>query len=474
MLRSFRLGNHRSFRDEQELLLIPVYAKERSVLPVAAIYGANASGKSNLLDGLKFMADAVRDSFSQWRPEGGVPRRPFKLDPVAGEKPSVFVVELVQEGVRYTYGFEVDDQQIVAEWLYSYPEKRKRVLFERSGSHIKFGKVVADSSAKVEVLESLLRPNALFLSLAAQSNVAVLMPVYRWFVDRLVFRTVDHVVADLETRVVQFLSADPSMQSRVVEFLRAADLGISDMSVHVEPDELRGLDLRKAEADAAQARASLRAAEADLERVESEIEQSGKKYELIVERDRHRVDVLEASTRFGVAHRKILEVREAYDRARKVRLAHGAGEGFRLDEESAGTLSWLSFLPTVLTVLRDGGVLIIDEIDASLHSLLSARLVALFNDPETNSAEGQLIFTTHDSTLLHPPLADRVLDRDEVWFVEKGRAGASVLYPLTDFKPRQEDNLERRYLAGQYGAVPEVYEELFARAVRGGAADDEA
>lgn len=474
MLRSFRLGNHRSFRDEQELLLIPVYAKERSVLPVAAIYGANASGKSNLLDGLKFMADAVRDSFSQWRPEGGVPRRPFKLDPVAGEKPSVFVVELVQEGVRYTYGFEVDDQRIVAEWLYSYPEKRKRVLFDRTGSHIKFGKVVADSSAKVEVLESLLRPNALFLSLAAQSNVAVLMPVYRWFVDRLVFRTVDHVVADLETRVIQFLSADPSMQSRVVELLRAADLGISDMSVKVETDELRRLHLRELQADVAQAQESLHAAEVELGKVESEIEKSGGDHNSTAEMKRRRVDVSEAETLFRAKYRKMLVFQSTDERAHEVRLSHGVGEGFRLDEESAGTLSWLSFLPTVLTVLRDGGVLIIDEIDASLHSLLSARLVALFNDPETNPAEGQLIFTTHDSTLLHPPLADRVLDRDEVWFVEKGRTGASVLYPLTDFKPRQEDNLERRYLAGQYGAVPDVYEELFARAVRGGAVDDQA
>ncbi|PSL58062.1 putative AbiEii toxin of type IV toxin-antitoxin system [Saccharothrix carnea] len=120
----------------------------------------------------------------------------------------------------------------------------------------------------------------------------------------------------------------------------------------------------------------------------------------------------------------------------------------------------------MLLVLSEGGVLVVEEIDASLHSLLSARLIALFNDPDTNAGNGQLIFTTHDATLLHPPLADEVLDRDEVWFVEKGKDGASTLYPLSDFKPRREDNLERRYLAGQYGAVPHVGEENFISAVR--------
>jgi hypothetical protein len=382
------MGNHRSFRDEQELLLMPVYAKDREVLPVAAIYGANASGKSNLLDGLKFMADAVRDSFAQWRPGGGVPRRPFKLDPAARERPSVFVVEIVVDGVRYTYGFEVDDERVLSEWLYSYPEKRKRVLFDRSRDQVKFGKAVADAVGRTDVLEGLLRPNALFLSLAAQSNLAALLPVYHWFTGRLRFR-LDGDLPDLEQRVAEFLAVDSPARDEVVELLRAADLGISDIALGV--DRLR------------------------------------------------------------------------------VRIAHGgSGQSFELAEESAGTRSWLGLIPAVLFALHEGGILVIDEIDASLHSLLSARLVALFNDRETNPADGQLIFTTHDATLLHPPLADEVLDRDEVWFVEKGGNGASSLYPLSDFKPRREDNLERRYLAGQYGGVPQVHEERFLNAVRDG------
>lgn len=470
------MGNHRSFRDEQELLLMPVYVKDRGVLPVAAVYGANASGKSNLLDGLKFMADAVRDSFAQWRPGGGVPRRPFKLDPTTRDRPSVFVVDLVLGGVRYTYGFEVDDRHVLAEWLYSYPEKRKRVLFDRSGDSVKFGTTVADVGAKVEVLESLLRSDSLFLSLAGRSNLAVLQPVYRWFVDQLVFRLSDDDSANLEARIADFMLANPGLRDRVVGLLGAADLGITDIAVVVDPATDDGVEIRAAEDVVVKARASLRLAEADLEEVEAEMKRIGKGSGLAARRRMLRGRVDAAARDYGEAHGNIRRTLAAADRARReIQLAHGViGEPFRLDDESAGTLSWLSLLPTVLTVLDEGGVLVIDEIDASLHSLLSARLVALFNDREVNAAGGQLIFTTHDATLLNPPLADEVLDRDEVWFVEKSPAGVSTLYPLTDFKPRREDNLERRYLAGQYGGVPNVYGELFAEAVRGGGIDGEA
>lgn len=475
MLRSFRLGNHRSFRDEQELLLMPVYAKDREVLPVAAVYGANASGKSNLLDGLRFMADAVRDSFGQWRPGGGVPRRPFKLDPLAVEQPSVFVVEVVHDRVRYTYGFEVDDEKVISEWLYGYPEKRKRVFFERSGDQLRFGAAVARASAKLEVLVGLLRPNALFLSLAAQSNISALLPVYRWFTERLVFRFSVDAATEVENRVADFLFANPDSRERLVELLNAADLGISDLTVGAEPGMGVTETIRDAEKSTAKARSSLRLAEANLSEVESEIERVGSGDGLSARRRTARKQVEVAALDYRHAYEALQTALAAAEQVRRqVRVEHGtSGRPFRLEEESAGTLSWLSLLPTALEVLQRGGVLVVDEIDASLHSLLSARLVALFNDRDVNAADGQLIFTTHDATLLHPPLADEVLDRDEIWFVEKGRSGETVLYPLSDFKPRREDNLERRYLAGQYGAVPQVYGESFAGAVKG-RADDEA
>ncbi|MFD9699542.1 ATP/GTP-binding protein [Lentzea sp. NPDC059081] len=411
MLRSFRLENHRSFRDEHELLLMPAYAKGRDALPVVAIYGANASGKSNLLDGLKFLAEAVRDSFSAWGPDAGVVgRRSFKLDVGKRAEPSTYVVELVQDGVRYTYGVEVDDERVLEEWLYSYPEKRKRVLFERDGDGVKFGSTLDESKAALEVLETVLRPNALLISLAAQLKISWVLPVYRWFVGSLRFR-VNSGGRAAEDEVAEFLRQHPESRAELVELVRAADVGIDDAVV---------VD------------------EADLVQIPTG---SGK--------TRSMFDVFFPGPAIHLVHR-------------------GCAEPFRLDEESAGTRSWLGVLPAVLAVLRDGGCLVIDEIDASLHPLLTMRLITLFNDEHANASGGQLIFTTHDATLLHAPFAEEVLARDEVWFVEKERSsGASSLYPLTDFKPRGEDNLERRYLAGRYGAVPELFEDRFAEVVRG-------
>lgn len=374
---------------------MPAYpkGKDRDALQVVAIYGANASGKSNLLTGLRFMAEAVRDSFATWNPDLGVPRRRFALEDDS-DRPSVFVVELILDGVRHTYGFEVDEYVVREEWLYSYPEARKRVIFERDEHGVKFGSTV-DDRPKLELLSNLLRQNALFLSLAAQSAISHVLPIRAWFLESLRFRLVDAAQVD-ENRIVEFLEANEADRDRVVDLVRAADLGISRLFT------VKAL----------------------------------------------RID---GSTQ------------------RRLRLEHGVGRAaFPLGDESAGTQSWLGLLPTVLTVLRNGGTLVIDEIDASLHSLLAARLIGLFHDAEVNAGGAQLIFTTHDATLLHPPFGDEVLARDEVWFVEKdGDSGASTLYPLTDFKPRSEDNLERRYLAGRYGAVPEVDEESFTDAARG-------
>ncbi|SFR21148.1 hypothetical protein SAMN04488564_105478 [Lentzea waywayandensis] len=393
MLRSFRLGNHRSFRDENELLLMPAYSNDRLALPVAAIYGANASGKSNLLDGLRFMAEAVRDSFGAWRSGAGVLRHPFKLHAEERKRSSVFVVELVLDGVRYTYGFEIDDKHVMEEWLYSYPEKRKRVLFERVGNSFKFGAKLDRKSFWDDAVD-FMQPEALFLSFAGKSTVEPLSTVYNWFTSRLVFR-LDVWSVD-EAGIVEFLQGDPAVRREIVSLARVADFGISDV--------------------------------------------------LTVE------EGLEPDVKL------------------RVELRHGASdEPFRLSDESAGTRSWLGLLPSVVAALRTGGTLVIDELDASLHPLLAARLVGLFHDPATNAKGAQLIFTTHDATLLHPPYANEVLDRDEIWFADKdGDNGVSSIYPLTDFKPRNEENLERRYLAGRYGAVPGFFEEDFAAAIRGG------
>jgi AAA15 family ATPase/GTPase len=230
MLRSFRLANHKSVRHEQELVLLPVYDHGRPVQPVTAIYGANASGKSNLLDGLAFMEEAVRSSYARWEPNSGIPRKPFRLDPAARDEPSHFVVDLELDGVRYTYGFAVDDHVVREEWLYSYPERKRRVVFERTGGDIKFGSTVSARKGKAGILEELTRPNALFLSLASQVNFAELMPVYEWFTQMLM--PSEHArrikTLDFMDRIgAQFAP----IYENIVDLLKFADIGISDVAI---------------------------------------------------------------------------------------------------------------------------------------------------------------------------------------------------------------------------------------------------
>ncbi|ANN16349.1 hypothetical protein SD37_12290 [Amycolatopsis orientalis] len=380
MLRSFRLGNHRSFRDEQELLLMPAMpGDERPAVPVAAIYGANASGKSNLLDGLYSMKSLVEGYWSHFH------KSHFRLGSEDGRRPSTYVVELLLDDVRYTYGFRIEsagaDGRVLEEWLYTYPEKRRRVVFERQAGGVRFGSTTTELKGKFAVLEELIQPNALLLSVCDRLQLGPLDPVYRWFTQelRVWLRNQQWEPLEVQRRVTEFVDMDAENHERLIALLRAADTGIT------------GMVLRQEE---------------------------GSNY-------------------------------------RSVRLQHGEGaELFSLFDESAGTNNWLGLLPTVLAVLDNGWTFVVDEIDTSLHPKLVAELIGLFREQDINRRGAQLIFTTHDTSLLGTMLGDNVLDRDQIWFVGKNADGVSELYPLTDFKPRKDQNTERRYLAGGYGAVP--------------------
>lgn len=391
MLRSFRVTNHRSFRDEQELLLIPAYRSGAPVVPVAAVFGANASGKSNLLDALAWMRDAVLDSYRSWEPESGIPRNRFRLDPTSAAKSSGFVVDLLLDGVQFVYGFSASSLAIEEEWLHTYPHGRDRVVFERHGRQVELGSTVPERRGRAELLESLLRDNALLLSTAVQAGQPEVRPVYRWFRDGLRMlgarRASAGTLHTLADQVLATVTAHPEF----VDLLRLADLGINSIEVTQWPADAAG-------------------------------------------------------------------VRELWFR-------HGPDDiPLGLGDQSHGTLAWIEILLAAVAAIEDGALLATDEIDASLHPRLTARLIELFHSPDTNPRGAQLLFTTHDATLLGTSLGEEVLRRDEIWFVEK-QDGASRLYPLSDFHPRTGENRERRYLAGSYGAVPAIFENSLVESV---------
>lgn len=408
MLRSFRFANHKSFRDEQELLLMPAYDKERPVVPVAALYGANASGKSNVVNALQFMVRAVRDSYSRWEPGAGIPRHPFKLSAAGRTAPSRYVIEASIEGARYVYGFVIDDHEIREEWLYSYPRGRRRVLFERAGRDVDFGSTVTGPKSTIE---HLVRPDSLFLSLAVRLDIEVVRPVYGWFLREFVFRRPDR------SGLAAMIATQPARARRIRDLVRLADLGIE--GVH-----------------------TLEASAAGSLPPPWRLQSTA-----------HYLEMSEGNRRWS-AHSM-----NAGDQAerRELVFVHGAdGDAppLTLAEQSHGTVEWLRLVWNALAVLDDGRMMVVDEIDSSLHPLLVAELVRMFQSSATNPRGAQLLFTAHDTSLMGTALGEEVLRRDEIWFVEKGQGGASTIYPLTDFHPRKGENPERRYLGGSYGAVP--------------------
>lgn len=419
MLLAFRAENVRSFREPVELSFLATTLAEPDavrhipwreggapigVLPVACMFGANASGKSNVLRALDDMRRAVLQSFRGWSPTGGTVRRPFRLDPTSRNKPSRFEVDLVLAGVRWEYGFIIDDEAVVQEWAIRFPKGRAALLFRRESAEISWGPSAA--TVKSRSITELVRPNALVLSTAAAAGHPDLTPLYEWFRRNL-------LLAEAESRPQRHafsahLLTHSDSKEQVMALLRAADLGITGLS-------------------------------------EEEMDAQTKERLERVLRALSDADESEDSPGIEIQGLSALRLHHA---------GVGVKEVFPSGDESMGTLVWLGLIGPIVHALSGGTVLLADELDTSLHPALTAQIVRVFQDPETNPRRAQLIFNSHDVTLLDQPAGRRLLGRDQVWFTEKNNDGASVLYPLSDMDPRKDEAIARRYLAGRYGGQP--------------------
>lgn len=428
VLLSFKAGNVRSFREEFKLDLLATALAEPTVrravtwrqggspvdvLPAAGIFGANASGKTNVLRAMDDLRSLVVGSFRSGRPSGGVPRRPFLLDDDSVRQPSKFEVDLVLHGIRHQYGLTIDKERVLDEWAVNFPKGRSTLLFSRNMNELEYG---ATDRSKSRTVAEILRPNALFLSTAASANHPLLLPLYNWF-ER------NFLLAEAQSRGLrQLMTAqmlqDERLHEQVLTFLREADLGITDAAVEEVDPEFRDR-MKRAVA-------------------------------VLLEDARDEVDIesaVELAPGIHLTHQG--------ERSRPVQ--------FNAVDESHGTMVWLGIVGPVIHALRNGSVLLADELDASLHPVLVAHVVALFQDPETNPRRAQVIFNSHDTTLLGDSAGvglsggrTRLLGRDQVWFTEKENNGATRLYPLSDLSPRKDEAVERRYISGRYGAVPIV------------------
>lgn len=419
MLLRFRVTNHLSFRNEQELSLVaenlraaehtsitfpldhvPGLRGERG-LPVAILYGANASGKSNLVQAIRYMRGAVLNSQRAWDPEGAIARTPFALDPSFVEMPTRFEMDFVIDGRWYQYGFELTEQRITGEWLYAYPHGRRARMFQRDATGIRFGKSL---TGEKDTISRLTRKNSLFVSAGAQNDHPLLSKVWMNIRNILGFEVLDVRPQDVK----QYFHKEGNIDYRVIKFLNSVGTGVVDYKWESVTDD-------------------------------KNVSTADDFFTMIKQEYRQKFENLRPM--FEAWQKRLMLFHE---------VAGGGSIPLDLSRESAGTRRLLMTLSEIFRALDHGTPFVLDEIDSSLHTLAVEHILELFASEETNPYGAQLITTTHDTNLLR----SAHLRRDEIWFTEKDRTGATQLYPLTDFSPRASANLEKGYLLGRYGAIP--------------------
>jgi uncharacterized protein len=426
MLLRFGVENYLSIRDYQEINLTATKLTDDAtdlinrkklpspLLPSIAIYGANASGKSNLISAFYFMIRGILHSYSHGKEEKGAPLNYFRLDNESKTRPCKFDIDFFHDEVRYHYGYSMNDKVIQEEWLYAYPHGKRQIWFYRNideSPKLYFGK---NLKGKLKTIEELTKPNSLFLSTAAEANHDQLSNIYKYFENRYeVYESIKNEELNLKS-----LLEMEEVKKLYIDFLKEADIGILDIKVEEKdfdvPDDVM-----------------LRAKE-----FESAFNQHTK---------------LSAKLTIPEKREMIFFGHKAKDREPVY---------FPPYMESDGTLALLSLLRPVFYALATGSILFIDEIESSLHPLLSNKIIRLFNKSSANLNGAQIIFTTHDTNLL----ANDFLRRDQVWFTEKNSEGATHIFPLSDIKTRKGDNLEKGYLQGRFGAIPYLgsFEKLFS------------
>lgn len=433
MLLSFTVGNFRSFKENKTFSMVAAPApisemKEivrnecnKDVLPVVAIYGANSSGKSNLLLAMRTMCKVLRFSI-RTNPSEELDTDVFKLDEAFAGKPTHFEVICTIESRIYRYGFEYNAAKVVREWLFDATKDEEKLLFVRNENGIGCDAKFAEGKDKEEMTAD----NRLFLSLVAQLNGEISRSIMNWFQNFIVVSAVND--DDFKRFSIDYISQNSQEANVAKDFLNELDLGFSDL----------------------------------------------KKTEISIE-DRHprlrewlRGMHVENSPKIPFLDSKISFLESGHD----VRMSNGSTQVrfFPVDEmESAGTKKMLNISGPIADTLAKGRTLVIDELDAKLHPLLTRKIIAQFNSRKSNSKNAQLIFATHDTNLL----GNKMLRRDQIWFAEKDRDDMSTdIYPLSEIKEQNGDVIQERrvyekdYINGKYGAIPFIRnwdEETIAR-----------
>jgi AAA15 family ATPase/GTPase len=420
MIIQFSVSNYRCFRGLQTLNLTASGDKDltencidtalpgltgKRWLKGVGIYGANASGKSTVLDALSALKRLVLSSAKVTDAKEPVQHiEPFGLCPDGPTPPTAFGLVFVADGVRYEYRVAATQERIWHESLRAFLSAREQLWYSRDwdpeASAYAWTPERPTGFRRDTQLEGYTLRNMLFLSKAVANNREELEPVYGWFKEQLRFLDLGAHRRVPHNFTLQQVKEDAEHAGRIVELLRHADIGVNGAGVVENPPDEEILEkyINSAPEDAR-------------------------------ERLRRRKWLTPELTHKGVSSSDI---------------------PLPWNAESAGTQRLFALAGPWLDILSKGLVVCVDELETSMHPLMARELLRLFMCPEANTKGAQLIFTTHNPLLLDTTL----IRRDQIWFTDKDDKGASHLYPLTDYSPRKGESLVRGYLSGRYGAVP--------------------
>jgi AAA15 family ATPase/GTPase len=443
MLIQFTIKNFLSFKDEVTFSMVGVNSDQQHInhlarnaagkghllLPLAAIYGANAAGKSNLIEAISFAKSLILEGTRAGR---NIPVSPFKLEDY-GKLPSKFEFIFTHQDNQYSYGFSLTKEQILEEWLYAIPSGKKQevMYFERITSSAKettveYGSKLRGRSSKrkqfLDFITEGTRANQLLLTEAVNRNVQVLVPVFDWFRKVLTIIPAEADYRELETAILsnksftEFLSDSLKFAGTGIDSVVAEEVELSfDQHFPSMPKMMVDDLLQELE-------------EADSNSLVMVAGPRGGRF-LLFKDDKSQIKLIQLKTRHRSANGKLVD--------------------FSMEEESEGTQRLINLIPALFLLKGEAErVIFLDELDRRLHPLLSRRFVqAAIN---CRHKQNQLIFTTHDTNLLDLNL----LRRDEIWFVEKSEQGVSSCYSLAEFTIRSDLKIEKGYLNGRFGAIP--------------------
>jgi len=391
MILEFCVSNFLSIKDEMKISflatslkdslsepndLVPVSDMGMSLLRSAVIYGANASGKSNVLKAIAFFRNFVINSFKDSQAGESINVDNFRLNATSVNESTTMEATFTDGGFIYRYGFEVDSKAVREEWLYQRASKKRSKEVEIFYREENATAVHAKSPLLQEIVNKrMVRDNALLLSTAAQFNEPKAVSILQWLTDvQVLFCSEDE---QLWKDAIRHLD-DDALRKRITDFAKYADLGIESIA--------------------------------------------------------------------KIGNRIVGNHRQYDDEGKET-----SNVAFLFnDNESEGTIKYVSLAYPIIKALDEGKLLVVDELDSKLHPLLVRKIIMLFNSAETNPKGAQLFFTTHDTFLLSAGL----FRRDQIWFTQKNSLGATEVYSLAEYKVRSGSPYEKDYLTGRYGATP--------------------